>query len=121
MPVSKQRRKTGNAGPAAASGGGNTRTWVLTGLGVAILFGGALWYLTGGGSGVQVDVTVPPLTGAAVKGEQVFNANWGTIWLTYHATIPIYPSSTKDKGYGKSKSRSNQTDLPQRERGTETP
>lgn len=75
MPVSKKRRKNGNAGQEAASGGGNSRTWVLTGLGAAILFGGALWYLTGGGSGVQVDVTVPPLTGAAVKGEQVFNAN----------------------------------------------
>ena len=74
MPVSKKRRKTNTAARGGTNEGGNRRAWVLTGIAAAVLFGGVVWWLTRG-DGAQVAVTVPPLTGAAVKGEQVFAAN----------------------------------------------
>jgi len=74
MPVSKKRRKTSATGTAGATEGSKRRAWVLTGVAAVALFGGAIWWLTRG-DGAQVAVTVPPLTGAAVKGEQVFTAN----------------------------------------------
>ncbi len=74
MPVSKKPRKNNGSGQTGTAASKNRRAWVLTGIGVAILFGGAIWWMTRGG-GAQVDVAVPLLTGAAVRGEQVFAAN----------------------------------------------
>lgn len=74
MPKSQKPRKKNGSGPPAAAASTNRRTWYLTGLAAAILFGGAIWWLTRG-DGAQVVVTVPALTGAAVRGEQVFAAN----------------------------------------------
>ncbi len=80
MPVSKNRRKpakspakAGNAPQKSAS-----RSLYVTGVIAAALIGGAAYWLVGRGDGTQVSVSVPTLTGTAIKGEQIFNANCGS-------------------------------------------
>lgn len=74
MPVSKKRQKKPGSRQADPVASGNRRAWLLVGLGAAVLFGGAIWWMTRGDGG-PVAVTVPLLTGAAAAGEKVFAAN----------------------------------------------
>ena len=80
MPVSRKRRKRANK-PANARDSSQKsagRSLYVTGIIAAALIGGVTYWLTGRGDGTEVSVTVPTLTGAAIKGERLFNANCGS-------------------------------------------